>query len=302
MAAQDSIKRPFQINLTTGRVRKRTAPGLLLIASLMALGILWVWDASLALNRPFQLPTDLSVLLSLMLLLMPCLSIALAAMLIASALPGDLVEAQYESHLPRRAFWLAALFRWGLALLLILSLAYTIYWLSIWDASSDGVSGLTISLYSCLAGIFTGVILSFVSSGARRTGWLVFSGLVILAVLAAFRLGWGTSYVNLTSSRAGLIQGALESYHARTGRFPDRLDQLVPQDLLALPGPVILYGQGWCYQGGADYFRLGTYFHRYFYTGLKIRIYAATGTPPKADWECQENLSAVEAKYGLPGN
>lgn len=33
--------------------------------------------------------------------------------------------------------------------------------------------------------------------------------------------------------------------------------RLTPGYVLSLPGPVIIYGQDWCHDGGDDYYRLG---------------------------------------------
>jgi hypothetical protein len=63
----------------------------------------------------------------------------------------------------------------------------------------------------------------------------------------------------LTGERAGRTSQAIETYYARKGSYPQDLWQLTPWYVLSLPGLVIIYGQDWCYDGGDDYYRLGTY-------------------------------------------
>ena len=63
----------------------------------------------------------------------------------------------------------------------------------------------------------------------------------------------------LKGERTGWTSQAIETYYARKGSYPQDLRQLTPWYVLSLPGPVIIYGQDWCYDGGDDYYRLGTY-------------------------------------------
>ena len=61
----------------------------------------------------------------------------------------------------------------------------------------------------------------------------------------------------LTEERAERASQAIETYCAREGRYPQDLRQLTPGYVLSLPGPVTIYGQDWCFDGGDDYYRLG---------------------------------------------
>jgi hypothetical protein len=135
---------------------------------------------------------------------------------------------------------------------------------------------------------------------ASARGWGRLSGaafaLLVPAILyVAFTKGWDVSYHALTEASAVRIQRALESYYARTGSYPPELSELVPRDLLWVSQPVIFQGEGWCYEGAQDFFRLGAVYREYFSSPLSIRIYASAGDPPELEWICDRQLAKLNA-------
>jgi len=70
--------------------------------------------------------------------------------------------------------------------------------------------------------------------------------------------------------------------------------------LLYMPVPFILPGEDWCYQGAADYYRLGAFYRDFFGSPLSLKIYAQAGTPPETGWECGERLAEMKTRYDPP--
>jgi hypothetical protein len=101
----------------------------------------------------------------------------------------------------------------------------------------------------------------------------------------------------LTEERAERVTQAIETYHAREGHYPQDLRQLTPWYVLSLPGPVIIYGQDWCYDGGEDYYRLG-YVYREHWSDPRLigRIYK-TKEAPDLPGICAEEIAALEERY-----
>ena len=83
-------------------------------------------------------------------------------------------------------------------------------------------------------------------------------------------------------------------------RYPKELGELVPKQLLWIPEPVILRGEGWCYQGDRNYYRLGAFFREYFSTPLSLHIYASAGNLPDEGWACEQRLAEMKARYDPP--
>lgn len=61
-----------------------------------------------------------------------------------------------------------------------------------------------------------------------------------------------------------------------------------------MPAQVIIPSEGWCYQGGEDYYRFGFVERDYFDRPARATIFTQAGNPPEAGWDCEE----VAAKYG----
>lgn len=240
------------------------------------------------------LPSTLRSLLGPLLLFSPVLAILIAAALVYGVLkdarePGAANKAS-RSYLAVRS---------GLALLLIGTLAYDIYWASLWDQTIDGLGGISTASFTSITAIAAGMIIGVRSPDKRR--WLagVFAILIPFVLFSAFSTGNSADYKALTARRAALIQAALEDYRAKQEAYPQNLQALVPGELLAVPQPAIFPGGGWCYQAGEDYYQLSTYYRRYFSTPLSLRVYAAAGNPPAPESACQARLADLKSKYDV---
>lgn len=202
-----------------------------------------------------------------------------------------------------RVSWKPAAGRLALAVLLLVYFAYTLVWVGIWDGTDDGIGALALMIVSFLAATAAGVVIGMTSTGGRR--WLGLVSPVLVAVgvsWAAFRLGNSFSLHAITETRAARIQAAVERFRATTGRYPGELGELIPGELWWIPKPMILRGQGWCYQGGADYYRLGAIYREHWSSPLlSVRVYAAAGNPPGTSWSCDEKFAELNARYDVSG-
>jgi hypothetical protein len=222
---------------------------------------------------------------------LPVLSILIAAALIYA----ELRDAG-EPGTTNKINWRSLAVRSGLALLLIGALAIDIYWISLWDQTTDGVGGIFAATYSSVSAIAVGMIIGVRLSGERKWAAVLFIVLFPLVLFGAFRLGNGADYQALTAQRAGRIQAALEGYKTKNGSYPPDLQALVPGELLVVPQPLVFPGEGWCYQAGSDSYQLSTYYRRYFSTPLSLHIYASAGNPPSPDQTCQNHLDELKQK------
>jgi len=273
---------------------------LAVLFSLLSLAGLALLNSSAFMASTSQ-PTPLRILLGMSTYYVcPALAVISAALLISAAFkqPAPAPEAGQPGPTSRRVRpWVLAGLRLGLAAALLGALAYTIFWLSIWDQTSDGLSGSALLFNGTLASVAGGMFLGLRFSGKRRALGLAFAVLVPALLIAASSPEW-MIYKTITSDRAASIQAALERYRARSSRYPASLAELVPVDMLWVPGPVIQRGEDWCYQGGPDFYRLGAVYREFFGMPVSVRIYASAGTPTGA-WDCESRLALYPAWNGV---
>ncbi|HEX6306348.1 MAG TPA: hypothetical protein VFZ76_19265 [Anaerolineales bacterium] len=274
----------------------RRAGNLAIVLSLVSLTFLAVYGLYSAASRQ-GLPAWLRMPAGLLFFALPGISVTLAAIMILSGLnklTGDENQAEEESAPGSR---LRAYLRFALAGLLLGALAYRIYWFSIWDQTKDGLYGIVLMMPASLVGIGAGMVMTLKSTGRTRLLGAAFAVLAPVVMMGAFQAGWAVDYHAITEGRAARIQGALERFHGRNGRYPAELSEMVPRDLLFVPQPVIFQGEGWCYEGRADGYRLGAVYREYFSLPLSIKIYASGGDMPDEDWACSHRLTELKTKY-----
>ncbi|HSM55494.1 MAG TPA: hypothetical protein VK879_04995, partial [Candidatus Sulfomarinibacteraceae bacterium] len=230
-------------------------------------------------------PAWLRLLWQPLMLALPGLSAVLAAVLLANSL---------DPRTGRRA-WLPAVV--GLALLGYL--AYSIFWASVWDHTSDGLGGLFLVGPAAGVALAAGMAMALFLRGRARTAGLVFTVLAPLLLYQAFDRGWDVSYHAITDARAERIAQALDDYHRREGVYPQTLETLTPRYLLLVPQPVELRGETWCYEGGADFYRLGAFYREFFSSPVRLELYAAQGETPH-EWPCEAQLAAMQQRYPSP--
>jgi len=126
----------------------------------------------------------------------------------------------------------------------------------------------------------------------------LYSLLIPALMIAVSARAQRVDFRQLTEERAERVTQAIETYYAREGHYPQDLRQLVPRYVLSLPGPVIIYGQDWCYDGGEDYYRLG-YVYREHWSDpdLHGRIYRTKGETLDLPGICAEEIAALENRY-----
>lgn len=185
-------------------------------------------------------------------------------------------------------------------LLILFLVAYQTMLVSIWDVATDGLRGIFLVGSTSLAAIASALILSWKLTGTRKLAAIFFAVLVPVVMIGAERLGtldrngvWGTLPKQVTESRAEKINRGIQNFYVETGTYPQTLSELTPRYLLYIPVPYIIPKQDWCYESGADYYRLGYVDREMFSLPASVRVYAAEGEPPDLAWECDEEA----AKY-----
>jgi hypothetical protein len=254
---------------------------LLLMAGLFALNVLSGRPAG-ELAPP---PRWVGALLAPIFQSLPALLVVVAAALLANSL----------RLAPSRRALLPGL----LALALVAYLAYSIFWASVWDQTSDGLGGLVLSQPSAVVAVGAGMVMALTVPGWGRGAGLLFAVLVPLLLNQSLEQGWQVSYHDLTEARAARIARALDDYRQREGAYPATLDALAPRYLLRVPQPVELQGESWCYQGGDDFYRLGAFYREFFSMPVELQLYASGGEP-HGPWPCEEQLAAMKERYYSP--
>lgn len=287
--------------------------GLVLAARKMSAGI-WIYAGLLALLGLF-LPASMLIKIfpasgpepfgsyeALTLILILSIALIVAALLLYS---GQALYKEWQhasapedrgSKAPRRhTIMLVVILLLG-AILLAKAL-HSLYWLMVWDLTTDplGYFWLVIPIF---VAIFSGVILSISLPGWAKLGGLFYSLLIIALMIAVSARAGRVNFRQLTEERAERVSRAIESYYSREGRYPQDLRQLIPGYALSLPGPVIIFGQGWCYDGGGNYYRLG-YVDRLHWSDPRLigRIYTAKGEMPDLHPMCEQEVAALHDRY-----
>lgn len=229
---------------------------------------------------------------------LPALVVATVAILAASGLRLLLPAAASEPLSPGAQLW-----RLTLAALVLAAYLVTFAWMWLWDGTNDGLRGLAMLMVSGLAAAAAALVLALSTTGWRRWAGVVFPILVVGTMQATASNAWqGVDNPTLivTERRAARIEQAVESYEEETGSYPDKLEALVPGKMWRVPLPMILPGDTWCYQGGEDYYRLGSIYRDHWSApSITVRVYASAGAPPERSWSCDEKLAELQPQYDL---
>jgi len=237
------------------------------------------------------------------LLLMPSTALLIAALLLYSGL-NSYKEWQHasaveggDSQAQRQQAGRAAAVVLVLGALLLAKTLHSLYWFTVWDNTYDSL-GYLLLLVPALAALFSGVTLSITLSGRTKLAGFLYSLLIPALMIAVSASAQRVDFRQLTEERAERVTQAIETYYAREGRYPQDLRQLTPWYVLALPRPVVIYGQDWCYNGGDDYYRLG-YVYREHWSDPRLtgRLYRTKGETPDLDRICEEEIAALRKRY-----
>ena len=260
-----------------------TKGGRLALVYLLLVGLLLlaVWRADT--YRDYStVSSTLDVLARSLLVVAPGLGMVFASTILRRALEG------VEPGVGRR------LLHAGLLVIpVLLLIAWQAATLSAWDVATDGLGGIFLLQLVYVIGA-AAVTRQGWRLPTRRTPVLWGFALVLLFVISGanafgtFGLDgeWGNVPRMRTARRAESISRAILAYHEEQGRYPQALSDLWPRYLLYVPTPFIIPGQDWCYQGGADYYRLGYVSRDYFSSPAFVKMHASVGQPPDPAWSC----------------
>ena len=201
------------------------------------------------------------------------------------------------SQTQRKPAGKAAVIVLALGALLLAKVLHNLYWLMVWDTTYDSLEYYWL-VFPVMAVLFSGVMLSIALPGRTRLAGFLYSLLIPALMIAVSARAQSVDFRQLTEERAERASQAIETYYTRKGSYPQDLQHLTPWYVLLLPGPVTIYGQDWCYDGGEDYYRLG-YVHREHWSDpdLHGRIYKAKGKAPDLPGICAEEIAALEERY-----
>ena len=142
-----------------------------------------------------------------------------------------------------------------LSTIIVSGTLYKFYGFMIWDSTYDALGFLWLPI-PVLAIFSSTIMLSIYLPKDTKLIALFYIFLIPIMIIISFH-AQQLDYRQLTASRGARISRALDAYHAQNNHFPQNLQALIPRHFLTIPSPVIIYGQNWCYDGGADYYRLG---------------------------------------------
>jgi hypothetical protein len=174
----------------------------------------------------------------------------------------------------------------GLSALLPVKALHNLYWLTVWDNTYDPLTYLWL-FFPILTLLLAAVLLAAALPGRAKLSGLYYMPLLALLVIAVSYQAQQVDFRQLTNQRAQQVVQAVERYYEREGRYPATLAQVTAWPRRTLPGPVILYGQEWCYDGGPDYYRLGYIDREHWSAPHRIpQLYNAVGDLPDLDPLC----------------
>lgn len=273
---------------------------LALSLSLLSLGIFFLFNQLI--SNPPDYSTGppspvLGFLFSFAFYVVPGVAVVMAGVLMATSLRP--ASTGCDDGGANRQGWRRS-FQIGLAFILVIYLAYTIFWGSAWDQTSDGLFGILVSQQAGVIATGVGMVMVVSLRGMKRLAGILFILVVPALVYQSFDRGWQVSYHDMTERRAARIAQELARFHAREGRYPETLGELRPRYLVFIQQPVILAGEEWCYQGGEDTYRLAAFYREFFGTPVSLRVYEAAGAPPAGTWECEDRVAEMKERYYSP--
>jgi hypothetical protein len=262
------------------------------------------WPTSMLVEIfPNHLSLPFETLAAIMLFLITPTALVSAALLLYSGLSlyrerqsGSAAEDE-SSQAQRKHAGRTAAAALVLSALLLAKTLHNLYWLTVWDNTEDPLGYLWL-IVPVVAVLFSGVMLSITLPGRTKLAGFLYSLLISALMIAVSARAQRVDFRQLTEKRAGRISQAIETYYDREGRYPQDLRQLTPWYVLSLPGPVIIYGQDWCYDGGEDYYRLG-YIYREHWSDPRLtgRIYTTQGKVPDLARMCEAKVVALQKRY-----
>ncbi len=179
-------------------------------------------------------------------------------------------------------------------ILLIIGTLFKIYDLTVLDNTYDSLKYILL-FAPMLAVLLSGLTLLIALPSKTKLAGIAYLLLVPALMIWVSTLAQQVDFRVLTSQRAERVVQAIESFYAREGRYPASLSELTPRYILALPEPVIIYGQTWCYESGDGYYRLG-YVDREHWSDPRMigRIFKAEGQPAQQSLMCEAEIATLQ--------
>lgn len=221
--------------------------------------------------------------LSLKLLLLPLAALVWAALLLrtqpagAAAAPGP-VSAHTISLL--------------LAALLLIKALHTLFWFFVWDSTYDALDFLWL-IFILPVALFAVLVMA-----QRRPAWGLGGGVLLpLLIGLVYGAAQQVDFRELTTQRAERVAQAVVRYEERNGRYPHTLAELSPGPLSFAAPPITFYGETWCYEGGADYYRLA-YVDRAHWSSPELfaNVHAVAGNVTQLPSPCSAHIRALQSQ------
>jgi hypothetical protein len=235
---------------------------------------------------------------ALILFLLPSISIVVAGMLLYAGQnlhqEREKTSTQEEEATNRsRPTAGKAAFTLLLGVLLLAKAVHSVYWLTVWDKTTDSLGYFWLA-FPILAALLAGLILIYLLSGWKKLLGSLYIPIVSVMLVASSASAQRVNIHQLTLQRAERVNQAIEGYHTQEGRYPQNLRQLTPRYALTLPEPVTIFAQGWCYDGGEAYYRLG-YLDRLHWSDPRLigRVYKTAGELPDLHPMCEAEANAL---------
>lgn len=248
------------------------------------------WQILFAGSSFFSIDPDLPSWLRLGISIVTGISMLLAIFLCAALL---YISLRNQPAVPTRT----KAWRWALIALLACSSVIMVFWDGLYSSVHMRAYEDHLPFIQFLASLTAGAVLALILPGWRRLVGIAFCAAITTIAVIALNWGWNTSAVGLTQNRAARIEQAIIQYQIDHRTYPARLNEITPRYLLYLPPPLISRMGGWCYQGGADFFRLGYISGTFTYAAadLFIQTHAQAGKIPPGSWECDRLLKKVNS-------
>lgn len=282
---------------------KRMSARVRIYIGFLVLGGLFLPTSLIVAHPSLKLPGPSQILLETTLFFIPSLALVSAALLLHSGInrykewqaAGRVEEG--GSSAPRKQAGRASVILLVLVLILLAKTFHTLYWLTVWDNANDSM-GYILLFVPILAGFYSGAMLYIMLPGRAKWTALLYALFIPALLIAVSARAQSVDFRQLTEARAGQVSQAVESYYSHEGSYPQNLHQLIPRYVLSIPEPVIIYGQGWCYQGGVDYYRLGYIYRDHWSSPILIgKIYKTKGQAPDPSQLCDVEIAALRNSY-----
>lgn len=292
----------LSISLLVWAARKMSAK-VWIYAGIFVLGVLFLPGSMLEMVFPVPLSQPLDSLMALPLLLIISAALVVVALLLNSGLnlykEGQNAGAvkEEDTQAQRLHAGRTASIALVLCALLLAKALHNLYWFTVWDNTDDSLGYFWLFI-PAMPLLFSGIMLSITLPGRSKIASLVYLLLIPVLLFTVSASAQRVDFRHLTEQRAEQANQAIETYYTRTGRYPQDLQMVSPWYKISLPGPVIIYGQDWCYDGGDDYYRLG-YVYREHWSDPRLtgQIFRLEGEVPDLPYMCEQEIAALIDHY-----